>query len=137
LDVAQRSTAPRDGSQWLHVAPPTFPSQGWVSANGLCVVAPGLNEAEVTPDGTIGITLLRSVGWLSRMDLRTRPSHAGPALPTPGAQCVRDFETDISIFAGLDPAAARDAELGLLAVAAGATPLAAPDTPLLEIEPRE
>lgn len=137
LDTAVRSTAPRDGSQWLHVAPATFPIQGWVSANGLTIVAPGLNEAEVTDEGTIKVTLLRSVGWLSRMDLRTRPSHAGPALPTPGAQCVRDFETDISIFAGLDPRAARDAELGLLAVAAGSTPLAQPGLSLLTLEPRE
>jgi mannosylglycerate hydrolase len=137
LDVATRSTAPRDGSQWLHVAPATFPIQGWVSANALTVVAPGLNEAEVTPEGTIAVTLLRSVGWLSRMDLRTRPSHAGPALPTPGAQCVRDFSTDISLFHGVRPGAARDAELGVRAVAAGATPLAEPDTSLLQIEPRE
>ena len=137
LDVATRSTAPRDGSQWLHVAPATVPIQGWVAANGLTVVAPGLNEAEVMPDGTIAITLLRSVGWLSRMDLKTRPSHAGPALPTPGAQCVRDFETDVALFAGYDSSAARDAELGFLAVAAAATPLVAPGTPLVEVEPRD
>jgi len=134
LDIATRSTAPRDGSQWLHVAPATFPAQGWIEANGLTVVAPGLNEGEVTEDGDIKVTLLRSVGWLSRMDLKTRPSHAGPALPTPGAQCVRDFETDISLLHG-DARAARDAELGLLAVAAGATPLASPDETLVEVEP--
>jgi hypothetical protein len=34
------------------------------------------------------VTLLRGVGWLSRGDLQTRPGHAGPALPTPGAQCL-------------------------------------------------
>jgi mannosylglycerate hydrolase len=137
LDVARRSTAERDGSQWLHVAPATFPIQGWVSANDLTVVAPGLNEAEVTPDGVLKVTLLRSVGWLSRMDLKTRPSHAGPALPTPGAQCVRDFSCDISLVPGTDPRAARDAELGFLAVAAGADPLCKPDTSLVAIGPRE
>ncbi len=136
LDTATRSTDVRDGSQWLHVAPATFPMQGWVQANGLTVVAPGLNEGEVTADGTIKVTLLRSVGWLSRMDLATRPSHAGPALPTPGAQCIREFDTDISLMRG-DATAARDAELGLFAVAAGTTPLAPPDAALLTIEPRD
>jgi mannosylglycerate hydrolase len=139
LDTATRSTAARDGSQWLHVAPATFPMQGWVHCNGLTVVAPGLYEGEVAEDGTIKVTLLRSVGWLSRMDLRTRPSHAGPALPTPGAQCLRDFDADISLFhaSGADGSTARDAELGLFAVAAGAAPLAAAGASLLTIEPRE
>ena len=70
----------------MHRAPATFPQQGFVSANGLTVVAPGLPEAEVTPDGVIAITLLRAVGWLARTDLRQRPQPAGPAVPTPGAQ---------------------------------------------------
>jgi mannosylglycerate hydrolase len=135
FDIATRSTAPRDGSSWLHPAPATFPAQGWVCANGLTVVAPGLNEAEVTPDGVIAITLLRSVGWLSRMDLHSRPNHAGPGMPTPGAQCVRTTEASLSLLDGLDARAARDAELGLLAVAAGADPLAQEGEPLLTIDP--
>ncbi len=137
LDVAKRSTAPRDGSQWLHPAPTTFPHQGWVSANGLTVVAPGLVEAEVTPEGVIAITLLRSVGWLSRMDLTTRPNHAGPGLATPGAQCIRTFEANISLLPGADPRAARDAELGLLSAIAGDSPMTAGNERLLELEPRE
>jgi mannosylglycerate hydrolase len=137
LDIATRSTAPRDGSAWLHPAPATFPNQGWVHANGLTVGAPGLVESEVTPEGVIAITLLRCVGWLSRMDLETRPSHAGPALPTPGAQCLREFEATLSLFAGIDPRRARDAELGLLAVPAGAEPILQPGTSLVAIEPRE
>lgn len=137
LDVAERSTAARDGSAWLHPAPATFPAQGWVHANGLTVVAPGLNEAEVTPDGDILITLLRCVGWLSRMDLHTRPNHAGPGLPTPGAQCVRTTTARLSLHAGLAPRASRDAETGLLAVAAGAEPMHPDGAPLLTIEPAQ
>ncbi|MEX0875075.1 MAG: glycosyl hydrolase-related protein [Actinomycetota bacterium] len=137
FDVAERSTAARDGSQWLHPAPSTFPHQGWVSANGLTVVAPGLGEGEVTADGVIAITLLRSVGWLSRMDLKTRPSHAGPALPTPAAQCLRTFEACVSLLPGVDPSAARDAELGLLATAAGDAPLLQEEISLVSIEPRQ
>ena len=37
---------------------------------------------------TLGLTLLRCVGWLSRDDLSTRYKHAGPGLETPGAQCL-------------------------------------------------
>ncbi len=137
FDVATRSTEVRDGSLWLHPAPATFPHQGWVSANGLTVVAPGLTEGEVTADGIVAITLLRSVGWLSRMDLKTRPSHAGPALPTPGAQCVRTFEARVCLLPGEDASAARDAELGLLATAAGAEPMLEPLISLVTIEPSQ
>ena len=34
----------------------------------------------------VAVTLLRSVGWLSRGDLTTRNGHAGPMLATPGGQ---------------------------------------------------
>ena len=52
----------------------------------------GLPEYEVLPgskdDGAqIALTLLRSVGWLSRDDLANRPGHAGPAVETPEGQC--------------------------------------------------
>ncbi len=137
FDVATRSTTQRDGSAWLHPAPTTFPSQGWVHANGLTVIAPGLNEAEVTPDGIIAITLLRAVGWLSKGDLTTRPQHAGPGLPTPGAQCIRTTLARISLFGGFDARAARDAELGLVGYASGDAPLHPGATPLLSLEPRE
>jgi hypothetical protein len=137
FDVVRRTTGARDASNWIHPAPTTFPHQGWIACNGLTVAAPGLNEGEVFPDGTIAMTVLRCTGWLSRMDLRTRPSHAGPALPTPGAQCIRTTRAQLSLLPAGDVRAPRDAELGLLATHAGASPLAAPDTPLLQIEPRD
>jgi hypothetical protein len=49
----------------------------------------GTREYTVLRDGgTIGITLIRAVGWLSRGDLRERRGHAGPELETPTAQCI-------------------------------------------------
>src|SRR4029077_14234228 len=72
FDVAARTTSRPDDARWVHHAPATFAHQGWVSANGLTVVAPGLPEAEVTAEGTIAITLLRAVGWLARFDLHSR-----------------------------------------------------------------
>jgi len=137
FDVARRATAPRDASRWVHPAPATFPHHGFVCANGLTVAAPGLPEAEVTADGVIAVTLVRAVGWLARMDVRTRPRPAGPLIAVAGAQCLETIEAALSLFAGVDPRTARDAELGLRAVPAGDTPLVAPDRPLLEVSPRE
>jgi len=135
FDVARRHAARPDDRTWVHPAPATFPQQGFVSAAGLTVAAPGLPEAEVTPDGTIAITLVRAVGWLARMDLKTRPQVAGPTLPTPDAQCRTEIEAELSLLAGCDARAARDAEVGLRAVAAGSAPLVAPGRALLEVEP--
>ena len=120
---------------WVHPAPTTFAHQGWVSANGLTVVAPGLPEAEVTPDGRIAITLLRAVGWLARFDLRSRPIPAGPPMEVPGAQMLGALEARLSLLAGGDPGAARAAELGLRGVIGGAEPLLADGVALLALEP--
>ena len=90
--VANRATEPPEAHGWLHPPPPTFPHQGWIEANGLVVAAPGLPEGEVGPDGTIAVTLLRSVGFLTHMDVRTRPLPAGPGLATPEAQCREGIE---------------------------------------------
>lgn len=135
--TARRTPGPQPAEDWIHPAPPSFPCQGFVHAGGLSVVAPGLNEAEVLPDGTIAITVLRAVGDLSRHDLRTRKGPAGPGNATPAAQCPGRLEAELSLFPGLDPAAARDAETGLRAVAAGPDPLFPCDRPMLALEPAE
>ncbi|OLC19652.1 MAG: hypothetical protein AUH33_05335 [Chloroflexi bacterium 13_1_40CM_68_21] len=57
--------------------------------SGLAVGVDGLREYSVLHDGgTIAITLLRAVGFLSRGDLPERRGHAGPELATPSAQCI-------------------------------------------------
>ena len=61
------------------------------AASGVSVWTEGLHECEVVeaPGGpALAVTLLRCVGFLSRDDLATRRGHAGPGLPTPGAQCL-------------------------------------------------
>jgi alpha-mannosidase len=62
---------------------------------------------------------------------------AGPTLPTPEAQCLTEVSAELSLLAGGDVRAARDAEVGLRAVAAGPTPLVAPGHALLTVEPAE
>ncbi len=75
------------------------------AAGGLAVLNRGLPEYEAEPgvDGvTLGLTLLRAVGRLSRDDLSTRYKHAGPPLDTPDAQCLgpHTFEYAVVPHAG-------------------------------------
>ncbi|MFQ5697567.1 MAG: hypothetical protein ACE5IL_04695 [Myxococcota bacterium] len=137
FDVAERRPGPPPASDWVHAAPATFPHLGWVCANGLSVCAPGLPEAEVEPDGTIAITLLRATGWLSRGDLASRPQPAGPCIPTPGAQCPGPLSAELTLLPGADPRAARSAELGLRAVFGGPAPLWRDGDVQLELDPPE
>ena len=82
---------PPHGPDWKEPPSPTHHTLGAVEAGGTAVFSRGLPEYEARPTekGTeIALTLLRSVGWLSREDLPTRPGWAGPGLATPEAQCL-------------------------------------------------
>ncbi len=95
-DVVERGlTLPTDTADWVEHPQPTFPQRAFCGVSdgerGLTIGVRGLPEAEVlqAEDGVaVAVTLLRSVGWLSRDDLSTREGHAGPGLPTPDAQCL-------------------------------------------------
>lgn len=76
------------------------PSTSVVAAGGLAVAHRAMQEYEVVQLGErryLGLTLVRSVGWLSRRDLVTRGVGAGPDMPTPGAQCLGSEPFDFSI----------------------------------------
>jgi hypothetical protein len=68
----------------------TAPAQRFVAAGdgarGLAVLAPGFFEYEWTAKRDLVVTLVRSVGELSRNDLPERPGHAAWPMPTPEAQ---------------------------------------------------
>jgi alpha-mannosidase len=74
---------------------PTAPLHRWVARftddAGATLVSDGLAEYESGGDGSVAVTLVRSVGELSRYDLAERPGHAGWPAPTPGAQCLGPF----------------------------------------------
>jgi mannosylglycerate hydrolase len=134
FDIVRRSTAPVDDTGWVHPAPRTFPHQGWIAANGLVVGAPGLPEGEVTPGGEVLITLVRSVGALARIKLRTRPLPAGPEMMAPGAQTPGRIAATVSI--ARTPGDARAAEIGFRGVLGGDTPMLSSDASLLELGAR-
>jgi alpha-mannosidase len=62
----------------------------------------GLPEVEVLKNSLgnaeIALTLLRSVGWLSRDDFSARKGHAGPFMETPAAQVSGKWAFDYSII---------------------------------------
>jgi alpha-mannosidase len=71
------------------------------SGRGLAVLNRGLPAVEVTRDpagAVISLTLLRSVGWLSRDDLSSRRVAAGPLVPAPGAQCLGPHRYEYAIL---------------------------------------
>jgi mannosylglycerate hydrolase len=89
---------------WFEDSTTTHALQSFVDvtdgSHGLLIASRGLPEYEVLDDAhhTIALTLLRSIGWLSREDLITRRGHAGPALETPGAQCLGEHVLHYSII---------------------------------------
>jgi alpha-mannosidase len=88
----------------------TSPAHRYVAAargeRGLAVLAPGFFEYEWTGRDAV-VTLLRSVGDLSRGDLPTRPGHAGWVTPTPGAQCLGRDTVELAIGPASEPDLAR------------------------------
>jgi alpha-mannosidase len=106
FDVVRRPLGvPANTRGWKEQPVPTHPQQAFVAVNagtlGLMIANRGLPEFEVLQEkdgsATIALTLLRSVGWLSRDDFPCRRGHAGPALETPEAQCLGPATFEYSI----------------------------------------
>ena len=111
--VSARRVEPSAAGDWHQPPPKVHPHHTWFAASdgrgGLAVLSEGLPEhAGLTETGleeaglekndlkdtdglTLALTLLRSVGWLSRGDLCTRKGHSGPAKATPNAQCLGTY----------------------------------------------
>ncbi|WP_412518134.1 alpha-mannosidase [Actinomadura madurae] len=78
---------------------PTFPASGFVAAGGLAVLLEHATEYEVTGGGReMALTLLRSIGYLSRDRNAYRDQPAGPQLPTPGAQCRGERTVGLAVM---------------------------------------
>lgn len=101
FDVLKRLAFAPEGKDWFQPPVGYNAQQTWVSAHRLTLINKGLPEYEVvTHDGgqELVLTLLRSVGWLSRNDMISRPDdHAGPGLATPEAQCLGQHEFEYAL----------------------------------------
>ena len=71
------------------------PSYSAMAAGSVQIAHRALQEFEILQDEgpdqgcqALAITLVRSIGWLSRRDLRTRGGGAGPDIAVPDAQCL-------------------------------------------------
>jgi mannosylglycerate hydrolase len=98
--VVPRDPRPVSNGSWFEPPHDTNHTLGAVAAGGLTLLTKGLPEYEATEEGELALTLLRSVGWLSRDDLSTRRGGAGPQLPTPGAQCLGEHVFEYALELG-------------------------------------
>lgn len=69
----------------------------FAAKRGATLFADGCTEYETRGDA-ICVTLLRSVGELSRNDLPERPGHAGWPAATPEAQCIGPFQAEFGLL---------------------------------------
>lgn len=91
FDVVHRPLAPEDPGLWKFETPPDgHPAQWCCGLEGadhrLALFPRGLCEYGVEPGLSVGLTLLRSVSWLSRQGLPTRTVEAGPKLRVADAE---------------------------------------------------
>jgi mannosylglycerate hydrolase len=107
FEIIERSMdIPKWDESWIERPVAQHPQRNFCTVSsidqGLTIANRGLREVEVleNPSGQaeIVLTLLRCTGWLSRDDFPTRRGHAGPALATPGAQMLGDWEFDYAIL---------------------------------------
>jgi alpha-mannosidase len=107
FDILDRSIAkPEKNETWVEKPRPEAPQCQFTAVSGekagLVLANRGLPEIEVfhNTDGKVefGLTLMRCVGWLSRDDLPNRQGHAGPGLPTPGAQLPGRWAFDYALI---------------------------------------
>lgn len=86
----------------METPPRTAPLHRYVTlfgaSLGATVFSDGLAEYEADDEGGVAVTLLRSVGELSRADIPERPGHAGWPTPTPGAQCRGPFGAELAVM---------------------------------------
>ncbi len=65
---------------------------------GFAVLSKGLPEYQITgKENSIALTLFRSVGWIAK-EINSRIGDAGPAILTPGAQCLREMIFEYAVY---------------------------------------
>lgn len=100
--VSERDLHLPESVGWVEDPTPLMHQRSFTDLNadnaGLAILNRGLPSVEVDEDGTIALTLLRGVGWLSRDDLWNRRIAAGPMVTAPGAQCPGKYTFEYAIL---------------------------------------
>ena len=100
--VVERGMAVEGGYREEPLA--TFPAHGWVDAGGLALLVDHVSEYELleAPQAASGrelaLTILRSIGLISRNANPYRQDPAGPELPVPEAQLRGPWRFDLALF---------------------------------------
>ncbi len=82
---------------------PTFPARGLVAAGGIVVLLDHVMEYELVDDGReLALTLLRSVGLISRNVHPYRENPAGPELAVPDAQMHGPWSIGFAVQPGIE-----------------------------------
>ena len=81
---------------------PTFPARGWVDAGGVAVLLDHVTEYELVPGllarDELALTLLRSIGLLSRNANPWREEPAGPEIAIPAAQLHGPWSVGFALY---------------------------------------
>ncbi|MCW2928376.1 MAG: glycoside hydrolase, family 38 [Thermoleophilia bacterium] len=110
--VARRVRHAPTATPWRQAPTELDHCHGAVRAGDVLLAGRGIHEYEADA-GRLELTVLRSVGWLSRSDIAGRPGHAGPALATPGGQCLGPHRVELAV--GVGAGASFDAARAFLA----------------------
>jgi mannosylglycerate hydrolase len=100
--VVERRMSAEGGYREEPVA--TYPAHGWVDAGGLAILLGHLAEYELTdaPGSTSGrelaLTILRSIGLISRNDNPYRQDPAGPEMVIPQAQMRGRWRFEFALY---------------------------------------
>jgi alpha-mannosidase len=77
---------------------PTFPAHGFVHVSGVTLLLEHVSEYEVVEGRELALTILRSVGLISRNDNPSREDPAGPEVRVPGAQLVGPWRFGFAVM---------------------------------------
>jgi alpha-mannosidase len=77
---------------------PTFPARGFVAAGGLAVLLDHVMEYELLDGRELALTLLRSMGVISRPDNPYRKVNAGPEVLLPAGQLLRPWSIGFALL---------------------------------------
>ncbi|MFN2398902.1 MAG: glycoside hydrolase family 38 C-terminal domain-containing protein [Gemmatimonadaceae bacterium] len=100
--LRRRPVRASQAARRMEQPPATDPLARYVTVaddhHGVTLFSDGLAEYEATSNGDVAVTLVRSVGELSRNDIPERPGHAGWPVTTPEAQSSGLFEAEFAIM---------------------------------------